>query len=72
MEREYWEDKNKSGEDLICLLVDYFETPLLRSEFQKANVLGNASILKFMQKHTVNMRTRKIWESIINLHESQF
>ena len=71
MERKYWEDKNKSGEDLICLLVDYFKTPLLRSEFQKAKVFGKC-ILKFMQKHTVNMSTRKIWESMINFHESQF
>ena len=50
MEREYWEDKNKSGEDLICLLVDHFETPLLRSEFQKANVFGKCKHFKIHAK----------------------
>ena len=31
MEREYWEDEKKFGEDLICLLVDDFQTPWPRS-----------------------------------------
>ena len=52
MDREYWEDDNKFGEDLICLLVDHFKKPLVRSGFQKAKVLGSGSVLKFMQKHT--------------------
>ena len=73
MDREYWEDENKFGEDFICLLVDHFKTPLARSGFQKAKVFGEWKHFKIHAKaHTVNMTTRKMWESIINFHETQF
>ena len=73
MDREYWEDENKFGEDLICLLVDHFKTPLARSGFQKAKVFGEWKSFKIHAKtHVVNMSTRKMWESIINFQETQF
>ena len=73
MDREYWEDDNKFGEDLICLLVDHFKKPLVRSGFQKAKVFGEWKRFKIHAKtHAVNMSTRKMWESTINFHETQF
>ena len=73
MDREYWEDDNKFGEDLICLLVDHFKKPLVRSGFQKAKVFGEWKRFKIHAKtHAVNMSTRKMWESTINFRETQF
>ena len=67
MDREYWEDENKFA-GLICLLVDHFET---WSIFQKAKVCGEWKHFKIYAKtHTINMSTRKIWESTINSHKS--
>ena len=40
MDREHWEDENKFGEDLICLLVDYFQIPLTTSRFHKVKAFG--------------------------------
>ena len=34
--------------------------------------MESGSVLRFMQKHAVNMSTRKIWHSTINFHETQF
>ena len=73
MNKKYWEDENKFGEDLICLLVNHFETPLTRSRFQKEKVLWEWKCFMIHAKtHAVNMSTRKMWESTINFHESHF
>ena len=61
MDREYWEDENKSGEDLICLLVDYFQIPLTGSRFHKVKSFGE------WKRFIIHAKTCSKYEQEINV-----
>ena len=80
MDREYWEDENKFGEYLICLLVDYFQIPLTRSRFHKVKAFGEwkcfiihaKTCSKYEHKINVGINHKFSWITIFKFGKINF